>query len=454
MVFLIPVLFPRPTNPVLALSFLHELQRPPWTLTAWQSAKGAWVETQQCRNKPEASSFISKHCGRMIRIFLGYSRGWCPNEPKPSDLFQATGVAMAIPIDRLDSLPIKPSVWIEGPDHGVAMWRYLMPVNASESRRSIEAFAPKFAEQNNCRADPLPLMIPLPGCGAGFELVFHEKRRFIDMVSLNGEQPRLTKFSEERDEVFVRGDQAVTGGRGLPQIKKGWIPGEVITIFIGPPKQGKSLGVAKLASYIVSGGSYEPGGWRPGWWDGTPVAPEARGSVIVCEEEDPRLETLARIKAAIGLPEPQLSQAMSRVYVRASVPDISNPKQLKQITALAEHQGDNRMISFSPFSRALRLRNYTEDAVRDKIAPIQTWLRDRGSSVVAIVHIDQGGRTSGSQVIPRVCRSGIKFEDGEMMVALANSAKMGASTTMPFKVEETTVIIDNTPIDVGRIIFK
>jgi hypothetical protein len=445
-------LFPKANNPVLALSFLHDLQRPPWTLTAWQSAKGAWIETQQCRNKPEASSFISKHCGRMIRVLLGYSRGVCPHAPKPTDLLQATGVALAIPIDRLGALPVQPSVWIEGPDHGVAMWRYLTPVSAHEARRSIAAFAPKFAKDNDCRADPLPLMIPLPGCGSGFELVFNERRRFIDMLTLDGEQPRLTKFTqEEQDETFVRGDQA-TAGRGLPMIKKGWVPGEVITIFLGPPKQGKSMGVAKLASYIVSGGSWEPGGWRPGWWDGKPVAPEARGSVIICEEEDPRLETLARIKAAIGLPEPELSRAMAKVYVRASVPDISAPRQLKQITELAEHQGDNRMISLSPFSRALRLRSYTQDAVRDKIAPIQQWIRGKGTSVVAIVHIDNSGRTSGSQVIPQVCRSGIKFEDGVMSVALANSAKMGVS--MPFKIEETVVTIDGTPIDTARILFK
>jgi hypothetical protein len=51
-----------------------------------------------------------------------------------------------------------------------------------------------------------------------------------------------------------------------------------------------------------------------------------------------------------------------------------------------------------------------------------------------------------------VCRSGIKFEDGVMSVALANSAKMGVS--MPFKIEETVVTIDGTPIDTARILFK
>ena len=142
---------------------------------------------------------------------------------------------------------------------------------------------------------------------------------------------------------------------------------------------------------------------------------------------------------------------MAKVHVRMLVPDISAPSQLKQITNLAAEQGDNRLITFSPFSSALQLTNYTEDAVRKKIKPIQAWIRGKGSAIVAIVHIDSTGRTSGSAVIPRVCRSGIKFEDGVMTVALANSAKMGVK--MPFKVEETTVMIDGTPIDTARILF-
>jgi len=287
-------------------------------------------------------------------------------------------------------------------------------------------------------------MIPLPGVGFGFDLVFQRKERLIDMLTLDGQQPRLTRSTRiEQDEIFVRGDQA-KAGHGLPILKKGWVPSEAITLFLGPPKQGKSLGVAKLSSYITSGGSFEPGGWQAGWWDGLPVLPEARCSVIVCEEEDPRLETLARLKAA--------GCDMTKVHVRVLVPDISIAAQLRQVTKLAEAIGDCRMIGFSPFSSALRLSNYTEEKVREKIRPILKWVRGRRIAIIAIVHLDDGGRTSGSQVIPRVCRSGVKFDSGVMTVTLSNAAVMGVK--MNFRVEEATVTIDGTPIDTSRILLK
>jgi hypothetical protein len=39
-----------------------------------------------------------------------------------------------------------------------------------------------------------------------------------------------------------------------------------------------------------------------------------------------------------------------------------------------------------------------------------------------------------------------------MTVALANSAKM--NVTLPFRIEDATVMIDGTPIDTARILFK
>jgi hypothetical protein len=443
-------IFSSAIDPTPALSFMADFCRPPWTLAAWRGER--WIETKACQTKQETVGFLSKHKGSMIRFLLGYSPGAGSSEPLQGDLRMACGVALAIPTAKRAALSPPPSAWIEGPGYGVAVWRYIAAAQASRARRAIIDYARRFAGQHSCRAEPL-MMVPLPGVNSAFDLVFHEKRRVIDLLSFEDGQapPPRAAPSEDQDEAFVRGDQAQAGG-GLPVIKRGWIPSECITLFLGPPKQGKSLGVAKLASYIVSGGSWEPGGWKPGWWDGAPVAPEARGSVIVCEEEDPRLETLARIKAAIGLPEPALSQAMAKVHVRMLVPDISIPKQLKQITGLAESLGDCRMISFSPFSRALRLRAYTEDAVRDKVAPIRAWVRDKRIAIIAIVHLDDSGRTSGSQVIPRVCRSGIKFESGVMTVALANSAKM--NVTLPFRIEEATAMIEGTPIDTARILFK
>jgi hypothetical protein len=143
---------------------------------------------------------------------------------------------------------------------------------------------------------------------------------------------------------------------------------------------------------------------------------------------------------------------MAKVHVRVLVPDISIAAQLRQVIKLAEVIGDCRMISFSPFSSALRLSNYTEEKVREKIRPILKWVRGKRIAIIAIVHLDDGGRTSGSQVIPRVCRSGVKFDGGVMTVTLSNAAPMGVK--LPFRVEETTVEIDGTPIETSRILLK
>jgi hypothetical protein len=429
-----------------AVAFMNDFCRPPWTLAAWRCPAGRWIETKPCKNNQEAFDFISKHRGSMLRFLLGYSRVPVTNAPEPGNLLLATGVAMAVGKGYVctASKLCEPSAMIEGRDHCILVWRYIVPLHAGMARRAIEAFAARFAADNDCRAEPLPLMIPLPGVGFGFDLVFQRKERLIDMLTLDGQQPRLTRSTRiEQDEIFVRGDQA-KAGHGLPILKKGWVPSEAITLFLGPPKQGKSLGVAKLSSYITSGGSFEPGGWLAGWWDGLPVLPEARGSVIVCEEEDPRLETLARLKAA--------GCDMAKVHVRVLVPDISIAAQLRQVTKLAEVIGDCRMISFSPFSSALRLSNYTEEKVREKIRPILKWVRGRRIAIIAIVQLDDGGRTSGSQVIPRVCRSGVKFDGGVMTVTLSNAAPMGVK--LPFRVEETTVEIDGTPIETSRILLK
>jgi len=431
-------------NPTPAVAFLVDFCRPPWTLAAWRRER--WLETKLCQTSQDAFGFISKHRSNIVRFLLGYSRLPLTKEPALGDLLLATGVAIAVPTSKvkvIDEL-CPPSAWIEGRDHSILVWRYIIPANATVARQSITEFAARFSEAHgHCRVDVLPLMIPVPNIDYRFELVFHRRERTVDLLSFEPPRQKAAKAGPESDEKFVRGDQ-VRVERGLPVIKKGWVPGEAITLAIGPPKQGKSLFVAKLASYITSGGSYEPGGWRPGWWDGAPVLPEARGSAIICEDEDPELETLARLQAA--------GCDMSKVHVRMLVPEIGVASKLKQITKLAEDLGDCRMISFSPFASALRIRNYTEDAVRDKMRPLQAWYRGRGLAVVAIVHVTDEGRTSGSKVIPRVCRSAISFDSGIMKVAMSNAAPMGI--TMPFRVEGAAVTIDGIPLETSRILLR
>jgi hypothetical protein len=445
------MLFAAKTNPFQAVSFLEDFCYPAWTLVAMKGER--WVDTKTCKTKQEVVGFLHKHRGSTIGLLLGYSRKPINGMPQPQDLVMSSGVAVEIPMSKLGELLHPPAAWIEGPGYGIAVWRFLIHMPMGAARRIVTTFATRFRAQHGCRSNPLSFMIPLPGGCPDFELVFQRKGTYIDALSFEGGEPRRPPRPakpEDEDEAFVRGDQ-VEVTRGLPVIKKGWVPGEAITILIGQPKAGKSLGVAKLASYVTSGGSIESGGWRAGWWDDEPVQATSRGSVIVCEEEDPRLETLARLQAA--------GCNMAKVHARMMVPDISVPAQLKKITGLAEELGDCRLISFSPFSSALRLRNYTEDAVREKIRPLLRWVRGKGIGVLAIVHLDDEGRTSGSKVIPRVCRSGIAFEPApktedsmRMRVSHSNAGKMGV--TLPYRIEGVTVTIDGTPIETARILFK
>ena len=441
----------RTVDPIAsAVSFLAEFCAPPWTLAAWR--RGRWQETKLCRTKPEAREFISKHSGRMIRFLLGYSRLPLTNAPNPGDLLLSCGIAVAIPIAKRTKLPVPPAVWIEGPDHGIAAWRYLVPVHAAVARRKAEEFAARFAAAERCRCDPLPLMIPLPG--ARFSLVFQRKvEGIIDALTLDNPETRRPRPAKiDADGAFIRGDHAQVAMNELPVIKQGWMPGDALTLFIGKEKMGKSLAVAKFASYITSGGSWEPGGWRRGWWDGEPVKPEVRGSVIICEEEDPRLQTIARLMAA--------GCDMTKVHVRVMVPDVSIPSQLKSVTKLAEDLGDCRMISFSPLLSAIPSRDYNEGVVRGKIRPIQHWVRGRRIAIIGVIHTGMDGKaTVGSAVIARVCRSGLSFEDRAdnsdqrvMRVSLSNVGKIGV--TAPYRIEGASVVIDGVSIDTARIIFK
>ena len=139
--------------------------------------------------------FLRKHDGRMVRFTLGYARHEVTGEPLPEDLLISCGSAIAIPRNKLELLNPRPAVWIEGPDHGVAAWRYVINVHSGQARASIHKYAVKFAQENGCRADPLPLLMPLPDVGSGFNLVFHRRSAVIDGFSFNGKEPRRERLA-------------------------------------------------------------------------------------------------------------------------------------------------------------------------------------------------------------------------------------------------------------------
>ena len=151
-------------DPTPAVAFLNELGRPPWTLIAWKIRNGKWLDTKICHTNQEASAFVSKHHEHMIRFLLGYSRNPVTKVPKLGDLIMSFGVAMAVPINKLPSLGVcPPTAWIEGRDHGIALWRYLIPMNANMAWLALKTFATRFSAENGyCRVEELPLMIPLP----------------------------------------------------------------------------------------------------------------------------------------------------------------------------------------------------------------------------------------------------------------------------------------------------
>jgi hypothetical protein len=439
-------MFWRKMDTRLSCSWLEDLGPWPWTLAA-----GSVVEV--CADRIEAEAFLRKHGRRSTpRVILG------PLKPGTLELKFTRWAGVEIPasaraaIERKDAWFEPPHLWIEKDGRGVAAWRLLLPEfsKPAEVESAIGAWTARWGSECGGTCKPVLVDMPVPEIGARPWTWVHSRGKGKEIhhskIIRTPIKPK-TAADDEDEEAFVRGDQARV--KKPPMLKAGWIPAEAFTLFVGRPKRGKSLAVAKMASYITAGGV---------WFDGEPVAPEARGSVLIIEEEDSRAETLARCKAA--------GCDMSRVHVRVKVPDISNPAQLKKVTDFAESLGDCRMISFSPLQSAIPSADMNEAVVRAKLRPILSWSRGKRVALVGVIHLDKEGKhVAGSDVIVRACRSGLSFDDHPddkredefsrrrvMRIMLSNVGRMGSM--VPYDTEGETVTIGGEEIPTAKIVFR
>ena len=452
------MLFKRAPDPTVGLAILADILPEPWTLVSHKGSR--WIATQAGMDKRTAKEWVKAQVGkgRTVRAVLGHLKPSAALNKDPSldDMATSRAIALAVPLNKRSAVEKlhPPSAWLDGPDHGIAVWRYIpehmlvAPYKPGMADRMIKDLAKRYeAEHGKCK--PLSVLLPIGDIGCGWTWVeCVAKSRQIDNCSFEVKRPRQIETGDENDdEEFVRGDQAKI--RKPPTLKQGWIPAEAFTLFVGRPKRGKSLAVAKMAAYITAGGV---------WFDGETVAAEARGSVIIIEEEDSREETLARCKAA--------GCDMSKVHVRVRVPDISNETQLRKVTDFAEKLGDCRMISFSPLQSAIPSADYNEAVVRAKFRPILRWARGKRIALIGVIHLDKEGKNvAGSDVIVRACRSGLAFDDHPddkradefarrrvMRIMFSNVGKMG--TMVPYDTAGATVTVAGEEIPTAKIVFS
>ena len=337
--------------------------------------------------------------------------------------------------DALHASKNRPMAWLRDDRTGewIAVFRMLR--NTIEPERVFQVFV-EFAK----RAHGKPLVcIPLPG--DGIVKTDYYPRNVVTLADfLPSKDAQAAPAKRGAGQKFVRGDED-DDEIEAPDLKEDWIASENFTYYVGQPKQGKSLMVAKTAAYITAGGTWDGDGkWTGAWFDGQPIAAHARGSVIIIEEEDKVAQTKARFRAA--------GCNMAKVFVRRAVPDISVPEQLKEVTDLAEKLGDCRMISFSPLQAAIRSSDHAEPVVRSKFRPLLTWVENRGIALIGVLHVTKDGKAlAGSDVLFRVARCVVAFDDGVMCVRNSNIGPTGLRE--PFKVE--TVV--NKGVKTARIIF-
>lgn len=440
-----------------AMSFLGWMRDGgPWVLIACKGRDS--IEARLC-SAADAPDFIAAHTqrGRVIRVLLGDPAADYRQSKDVPPIMRSNYVGLAVDIGRFKELEAlaRPSIWIMAHDHVIAAWRFGLPTKLDVARAAILAFGAEFGGKILPETIPVPLHVVSPGLALKpGEFARHSFRFDRDAIAYantmefaRGPAAKKVAPADEDDEEFVRGDQAKI--RRPPTLKTGWIPAEAFTLFVGRPKRGKSLAVAKMAAYITAGGV---------WFDGEPVTSDARGSVIIIEEEDSREETLARCKAA--------GCDMSKVHVRVRVPDISSEAQLKKVTDFAEKLGDCRMISFSPLQSAIPSADYNESVVRAKFRPILRWARGKRIALVGVIHLDKEGKhVAGSDVIVRACRSGLSFDDHPddkradefarrrvMRIMFSNVGKMG--TMIPYDTEGATVTVGGEKIPTARMVFS
>ena len=405
------------------------------------------VAVQQCVNEFQAAQFILKHHRRTIRVALSDVKAGAEIHQKKLPPFTVSRyVALAIPDTPAKMAQVEgmlpPSVWLRNlgdkrrdiPRQLVAAWRFDRRFDLPSylaTRKAIIEFAKRIDSEN---AHPRPDLMPVPFLGNWKrEDLLYDRDTRLPVLEHAGKGIKsapvakvvATKAVNERR--FVRGDEEDDEAE-VPDLKEDWIAGENFTYFVGLPKQGKSLGVAKMAAYITAGGTWDSDGkWSDVWFDGQPIDAHARGSVIICEQEDKVSQTKARCRSA--------GCVMSKVIVRKFLPDISVADQLKEVTDVAEQLGDCRMISFSPLQAAVKSKDNAEPAVREKFDRILSWVEGRGIALIGVLHLTKDGKAlSGSDVLFRVARCVVLFDGGVMSVRDSNIGPTGMQ--IPFSVEK------------------
>jgi hypothetical protein len=387
-----------------------------WVLCAIDSRGNKDFKTFIRDERSDALEWIAARPFQEIKVLAANPNRIIFGNPTLADLRDVLAIGIrADPKHRKALEALKPAEAFPYDGKFVAVWKLRRedgkPVTPLEANTTEQALADRFGGIR------LNFFVPIPP-----DNQVHFAPRFIDPKDVASFAPP----ENIKNRKFVRGD-ADDDEEASQDIHENWLASENFTYYVGRPKQGKSLAVAKTAAYITAGGTWDGDGqWTDKWFDGTSIGPHARGSVIILEEEDPTLQTKARCRAA--------GCSMSKVHIRKLVPHISVKEQLSEITDLAEELGDCRMISFSPIQAAIKARDSSEPVIRGECRPLLTWAEGRNIALIGILHTTKDGKAlAGSDVLFRIARCVVAFEDGVMEVRDSNIGPFGMK--FPFRVE-------------------
>lgn len=313
-----------------------------------------------------------------------------------------------ITVDNAYAFRPAPCCILRIPGQIVIVWRFAKMVSLNIATEKAEKAADALGGNN------LDFLLPLPGQNDSIILLSPTAICFPTQFD------KQKSHEKEIENLFTNAAEAKP--EPISWLKEGWVQNGVITLDYGRPKKGKSLITCNFAATVSNGGE---------WFDGTKC--KRPGSVIFGELEDPRNMVLARLRAA--------GANMAKIELLNDVIDLSQPRNVDTLAAVAERQGDCRLLVLSPLLSFFPAKDYNEGVVRSKLRPLLAWADKNDIPILGVMHLTKDGKNiGGSDVFLKACRAAILCDDDPdddsrrlMTLVQSNAAETGASVAYRIK---------------------
>jgi hypothetical protein len=151
------------------------------------------------------------------------------------------------------------------------------------------------------------------------------------------------------------------------------------------------------------------------------------------ELEDPRNMVLSRLRAA--------SADMSKIALLNDVIDLSQQRNVDTLDAMADRQGDCRLLVLSPLLSFFPSGDYNEAKVRATLRPLLTFAEKKDIPVLGVMHLTKDGKNiGGSDVFLKACRAAILCDDdpdddSQRLMTLVESNAAETGTATPYRIK-------------------